>query len=244
MSNQRFLLFIFLLFPFSLLAQEETPEEEKVSVSVLVLDKASGATLPFAHITTSKNQGAVTDIGGKATLEIGRADTLFISYQGFQTAKVTIPENMKEDTFFVRAALSELTTLLSEVEVRPFPSNIKDFNDAFLGLGNSDYRTEAQKKNDLAREQIAEFQKRVSMFDYMKVSTDAAENTSNMIKQAQDIQSGVSVGGRIYRSKRDKEMEKLKKIKEAERKRKEEELMRKLQNPLEMYTETDTTNKK
>ncbi len=102
---KKVLLFIIFL-PLIALSQEQ--------ISGLLIDNKTNEPLPFANILTNNNQGTITDVDGKFTLESPLKITeLRISYIGYESKKVII----KENTSFIKIKLNQSIESLNEVVI-------------------------------------------------------------------------------------------------------------------------------
>lgn len=187
-------------------------ESDSVTIFLFVYENETNRPMAYSHVVTSSKKGFVTDSEGRSTCKIHSKDSLTISYTGFLPVTIGIPQQ-GDKHLHITVPLSEKRTFLKEIEIRPFPSNVNEFKAAVLELGTYDYRTDAQKYEDVFRKNMDDYNKKdspyKSIYNYDKVPMDARE--INRYRPTPTIGMG------IYKSKRDKELAKLKKIIEKEK---------------------------
>jgi hypothetical protein len=77
---------LLLLIPFLAFSQQQ--------ISGLLVDFQTNEILPFANILTNNNQGTITDVDGKFTIESSKKITeIRISYNGYESKTISINEN-------------------------------------------------------------------------------------------------------------------------------------------------------
>ena len=108
------LLFLFLLLPFSVLAQS--------TLSGVVLDKASGQPLPGVNVVVSgASKGAATDLDGKFQLsKVVKGDKIVFSFIGFKSQTIVYSNQTS-----ITVSLEEDANLLSEVVVQVGYGSVK-----------------------------------------------------------------------------------------------------------------------
>jgi hypothetical protein len=100
------LILIFVFLPFLVFSQQQ--------ISGVLIDQKTNETLPFANIITNNNQGTITDVDGKFTIESSKKITeIRISYIGYESK--TIPVN--ESTTFLKIVLTQNIESLNEVVI-------------------------------------------------------------------------------------------------------------------------------
>ncbi len=101
------LLFLFLLLPFSVLAQS--------TLSGVVLDKTSGQPLPGVNVVVSgSSKGVATDFDGKFQLsKVVKGDKIVLSFIGFKSETIVYSNQTS-----IRVSLQEDANLLNEVVVQ------------------------------------------------------------------------------------------------------------------------------
>ena len=101
------LLFLFLLLPFSVLAQS--------NLSGVVLDKSSGQPLPGVNVVVSgASKGAATDLDGKFQLsKVVKGDKIVFSFIGYKSETIVYSNQTS-----ITVSLQEDANLLSEVVVQ------------------------------------------------------------------------------------------------------------------------------
>lgn len=83
-------------------------------ISGVLIDKQTNEVLPFANILTNNNQGTITDVDGKFTLESSKKITeIHISYIGYKSKKIPITEQ----TTFLKIELVQNIESLNEVVI-------------------------------------------------------------------------------------------------------------------------------
>ena len=108
------LLFLFLLLPFSVLAQS--------TLSGVVLDKSSGQPLPGVNVVVSgASKGAATDLDGKFQLsKVVKGDKIVFSFIGFKSQTIVYSNQTS-----ITVSLEEDANLLSEVVVQVGYGSVK-----------------------------------------------------------------------------------------------------------------------
>ena len=97
---------LLLLLPFLAFSQQQ--------ISGLLVDFQTNEVLPFANILTNNNQGTITDVDGKFTLESSKNITeIRISYIGYESKIISINEN----TTFLKIELTQNIESLNEVVI-------------------------------------------------------------------------------------------------------------------------------
>ncbi len=104
---------------------------DTISISGVVLESDSLASLPNVHITSHKNTGTVTDLNGQFAFLANANDTLTFSYIGFKDFVFVVPDTLKYNSYVLGAILNKDTILLSEVIILPW-MNKKQFKNAFI----------------------------------------------------------------------------------------------------------------
>ena len=83
-------------------------------ISGVLIDEQTNEVLPFANILTNNNQGTITDVDGKFTLESSKKITeIHISYIGYKSKKISITEQ----TTFLKIELVQNIESLNEVVI-------------------------------------------------------------------------------------------------------------------------------
>lgn len=110
-----FYVFLLLVLPFTLFAQDEEQEE---FVKGQVVNAANDETLENVNIINLNNvKGAVTDSEGNFQIRAQVNDTLFFSFLGYKTLQVRVTSDWKKYGE-VRVKMTEIGIALEEVVVR------------------------------------------------------------------------------------------------------------------------------
>ncbi|GAA4845468.1 hypothetical protein [Algivirga pacifica] len=208
--------------------------QDSLSVSLLVTDFDTKAPLPYAHVLLTDSTGVTTDLEGRAFFSFVPGDSLTVKYQGYRPITIEIPET-QEVIYFVHIPLSPDKVYLSEVIVRPFPATKEAFKEAFIAYGNVENAEKAKLENMQKNMQDLKKLLLENLHNYDKTAMDQTEMFRQFNQQLIDSRSNVvptfgpsySGSGGFYRTSREKQLEKLKKIKEQEK----QALLQSLQKP-------------
>ncbi|PWJ38624.1 peptidase associated/transthyretin-like domain-containing protein [Sediminitomix flava] len=133
------LVIVGLFFYFPSFAQDQAKTDK---LTVIVYEKETGRPLNRAHVLAGRT-GAITKGDGRAEMLIKPVDSIQVSFQGYKTVKVALPEFEGKDHLFIKVPLSEMTVYLDEVDIFPFPETKEEFKATFLALKNM--QTENQR---------------------------------------------------------------------------------------------------
>lgn len=96
-----------------------------------ILDKSTQETIPFATIQYGKNNGVISNIEGKFSVDTTRTrniDSLKISSMGFETFSLALVGFRDNDSIYLTPAINEL----SEVFLRDENLTARELIDLFL----------------------------------------------------------------------------------------------------------------
>ncbi len=144
-------------------------EADSLIVIGQVLENESYTGLPFAHIAIN-NWATTTDFKGVFKARIKATDTLSVSYVGYKTKLVIVPEDISSPVFETKVLLEKDTIMMKDAEISMLPSSIEAFKQAILSLELTDQEYKNVEKNMTALTQ------QVLIYDYNKYTMDAAEN--------------------------------------------------------------------
>ncbi|MGL2986480.1 carboxypeptidase-like regulatory domain-containing protein [Flavobacterium sp. RSSA_27] len=113
-----FVVFFFILLPFTAFSQENNTATLKVSGTIV--NDNNDQPLAYANIiNVNKVKGTTTDTKGNFEIEVSQSDTLHVSLLGFQSIKVRVTNDwLKNKTTVIK--LTEKAIALEEVIIRPF----------------------------------------------------------------------------------------------------------------------------
>ncbi|PJX20760.1 hypothetical protein CAP47_11000 [Psychroflexus sp. S27] len=109
-----------------------------------ILDKSTQETIPFATIQYGKNNGVISNIEGKFSVDTTRTrniDSLKISSMGFETFSLALVGFRDNDSIYLTPAINEL----SEVFLRDENLTARELIDLFIKNKDSNYVTDANQ---------------------------------------------------------------------------------------------------
>jgi len=113
------------------------------------------AAVPFANIwSLTKNTGTACDYNGFFSFVAGKGDTIQFTAVGYKTARMVIPDTLKDFRYSVIQLLTTDTIYIDETIIYPWPS-VDEFRQAFLSLDIPDDDLAVAQKN-LQRDQMRE----------------------------------------------------------------------------------------
>lgn len=149
--------------------QRAKPRTDSVLVIGQVLEGETFTGLPFAHVRVG-NKATTTDFKGLFKTRVNAGDTISISYVGFKTSGLTVPDNLPGSFFETKVVLEKDTVLLENANITILPSSVEAFKQAILSLNLSEQEYRNVEKN------MEAMTKQISIYDYSKYSMDASEN--------------------------------------------------------------------
>ena len=158
-------------------------QKEIIQFSGVIVDEDSTSTGLFGvHVYVPKaGRGTVTNQYGYFSMPVLEDDSVVISAVGYRKQSITIPGG-QGDSYTVLIELATDTTILSTVEIFPFPTE-ESFKEAVLAL-NLPVDNEAQKDN-LGQEVLERMAQAMPM--------DASQNYKYyMNQQFYELHSGYS----------------------------------------------------
>ncbi len=108
--------------------------QDPVLVQGQVLDAHNKTPLHGAHLVVNNTFGTTPDIEGNFTLQLSAGDTLMVSHVGYVDYLVPIPQNLNQNHYFLRIALSPATVELDEVTIYQWPATVEQFKQELLAL--------------------------------------------------------------------------------------------------------------
>jgi hypothetical protein len=128
------LLYLPLLLLFSVTALKAQNQQDIIQFSGVIVDEDSTSTGLFGvHVYVPKaGRGTVTNQYGYFSMPVLAGDSVVISAVGYQKQSIEIPAE-QGDSYIVLIELATDTTILSTVEIFPYPTE-KSFKDAVLAL--------------------------------------------------------------------------------------------------------------
>ena len=123
-----------LLLLFSVTALQAQNQQDIIQFSGVIVDEDSTSTGLFGvHVYVPKaGRGTVTNQYGYFSMPVLAGDSVLISAVGYQKQSIEIPAE-QGDSYTVLIELAPDTTILSTVEIFPYPTE-KSFKDAVLAL--------------------------------------------------------------------------------------------------------------
>ena len=108
--------------------------QETIKVVGTILDRQSGAPVPFVHVyTTSYRYGTISDAAGEFILSFAVPDTLNFSSVGYESKSIAFSDDGKGGVREIRVELSSRTYQLDPVQVTAYPT-IEQFKQDVLKL--------------------------------------------------------------------------------------------------------------
>jgi hypothetical protein len=128
------LLYLPFLLLFSVTALKAQNQQDIIQFSGVIVDEDSTSTGLFGvHVYVPKaGRGTVTNQYGYFSMPVLAGDSVVISAVGYQKQSIEIPAE-QGDSYIVLIELATDTTILSTVEIFPYPTE-KSFKDAVLAL--------------------------------------------------------------------------------------------------------------
>lgn len=114
----------------ALVAQQQDP----VVIKGQVLDAQTKVPLDGAHLVVNESFGTTSDIDGNFTINISVGDTVVVTHVGYVDYLVPIPQDLFEETYFLRIAMTPATKELQEVTIYQWPATLKQFKEEILAL--------------------------------------------------------------------------------------------------------------
>ncbi len=124
-----------LLLSFSFIAAQAQGKDKQglIQFSGIIVEGDSMLGVPGVHVFSGKNgRGTSTNLLGYFSLPAKPGDSLIIAAIGFRKEIYTVPNDSLAN-YSVIIRLSEDTTMLPVIEIRPFPSE-RVFKQAFLAM--------------------------------------------------------------------------------------------------------------
>lgn len=109
-----------------------------------ILDKSTQETIPFATIQFGNNNGVISNIEGKFSIDTSKTqhiDSLKISSMGFETYSLKISDFKDNDSIYLKPAINEL----SEIFLRDESFTARELIDLFIKNKDSNYVKNANK---------------------------------------------------------------------------------------------------
>ena len=168
-----YLLFLPLLLLFSVTTLQAQNQQEIIQFSGVIVDEDSTSTGLFGvHVYVPKaGRGTVTNQYGYFSMPVLAGDSVVISAVGYQKQSIEIPAE-QGDSYTVLIELATDTTILSTVEIFPYPTE-KSLKDGVLAL-NLPVDDKAQEDN-LGEEVLARMAQTMPM--------DASQNYKYYMNQ-------------------------------------------------------------
>ncbi|MFH6983007.1 carboxypeptidase-like regulatory domain-containing protein [Marinoscillum luteum] len=119
----------------ALVAQSDTPVKRNIiQFTGVVLAPDSNSVIPGVHVyVPTAGRGTTTNPYGFFSLPVLEGDSLVFSAVGFKRQFYIVPEHKESTSLKVLITMQEDVTLLSEVEVFPYPTEAM-FKEAILSL--------------------------------------------------------------------------------------------------------------
>ena len=147
----------------------QTEPADSVLVIGQVLEAESYTGLPFAHVAVG-NRATTTDFKGLFKARVSVEDTISISYVGYKTHHLLIPDDTSGPVFETKLIMEKDTIMMANANIAILPSSIEAFKQAILSLDLTSQEYKNVEKN------MAALTQQVLIYDYDKYSMDAAEN--------------------------------------------------------------------
>lgn len=140
------LIYILLLFPTLLFAQEEQ-KKEVVQLTGVVVGMDSLQPVPFTSIIIKNtHKGTISDYYGYFSLVAESGDTIRFSSISYKNVEFVIPYNLENGKYSLIQKMEADTIMLQEVVIRPWPTR-EQFRQAFINLKVPDDDLERARKN-------------------------------------------------------------------------------------------------
>jgi hypothetical protein len=151
MKAQQVIYLLILLFPLSLLSQQEEDRkkyyENLVQFTGIVVTGDSLRPVPYTNILDkTRHRGTISDYYGYFSFVALRGDTIEFSSVGFKKSYFYIPDTISAPRYTVFQVMTEDTVYLSETVIYPWPSK-EMFKEAFLALDVPDDDMEIARRN-------------------------------------------------------------------------------------------------
>lgn len=155
-----------------------------------IFDKSTQETIPFATIQVSENNGVISNIEGKFSIDTTRTqniDSLKISSMGFETYNLAFSDFKNNDSIYLKPAINEL----SEVFLRDESFTARELVDLFIKHKDSNYVKNANKLQVFQRSEyrtkFKDYGFELTKANYIKKSTRKQinrdlEETSGSVK--------------------------------------------------------------
>lgn len=147
----------------------QTTRSDSVLVIGQVLEDESYTGLPFAHVAVG-SRATTTDFKGLFKARVSFNDTISVSYVGYKTRQLLIPEGTSGPVFETKLILQKDTIMMENANITILPSSIEAFKQAILSLDLSSQEYKNVERN------MAALTQQVLIYDYNKYTMDAAEN--------------------------------------------------------------------
>lgn len=147
MNKQFYILFLFLMAPFMVKAQEHQMRDSLVEVSGVTLTSDSIRSIPnVSIIIEGKGRGTISNDDGVFSLVTTKGDELIFRAIGFKTRKIKIPPDLKGNHYGFAILMSQDTTYLPMTTIKPYPTK-EEFKYAFLHWQIPDDEYEIARRN-------------------------------------------------------------------------------------------------
>jgi hypothetical protein len=152
MKNYPLTIFILVLLPFFVIAQDSEKDKEKyykdlVQFSGAVVSGDSLRPVPFAHIIDHNTGfGTISDYYGYFSFVARKGDTVTFSAVGFKKDSFIIPDTIRSNRYTMFQVMTSDTIYLAETVIYPWPTK-EQFKEAFLKLEIPDDDLEIARKN-------------------------------------------------------------------------------------------------
>lgn len=150
-------------------ALAQNPEADTVLVIGQVLEEESYTGLPFAHVRVGE-KATTTDFRGIFKVRLGMEDTIHVSYVGYKTEELTLPDGLTTPLFETKIILKKDTIMLEDAKVTILPASVESFKRAVLALdlNSQEYQNVRRNMEAMARQ--------LTIYNYDKYAMDAGEN--------------------------------------------------------------------
>ena len=135
-SMKNYIHILFLIGFGLLLGQKDSVKKVRkvIQLSGVLVTGDSLQALPYANVVIKNNKkGTITDYSGFFSIVAKSSDTLVFSSIGYETSMYVLPDSLIADQYSLVHIMKVDTILLSEVEIKPWPT-YEQFKNIFMDI--------------------------------------------------------------------------------------------------------------
>jgi hypothetical protein len=148
MKNLLLLVFVSMMLPFAVIAQQTDEENSKlIQFSGITITADSLNPVPYTKIyDLSSHRGTASDVMGYFSFVARKNDTVVFTALGYKPARFFIPDSITKNRYSLIQLMSADTLTLAEAIIFPWPT-YEDFKRAFIETRIPDDDLEIARKN-------------------------------------------------------------------------------------------------